>query len=156
MPSDGLPSSDLELALQLQREDLEALKEGRKGKAREGEADDLAFARQLDEIDLMAATLRAEGEQAALDRELARRLSSEGVPRTPATRVPAMPAPDEELRAQLEALYLSPQEPVAESSTRAASRPVPRTRRDEQPMIDCGACGDEHHPSGIFRCPCSH
>ncbi|KAK4234216.1 hypothetical protein C8A03DRAFT_18838, partial [Achaetomium macrosporum] len=148
----------LELALELQHEDLERLKKAAKGKGREGETGDLNFAIQLYEAELALCTLIAsdqsmyesiaravrldadligtillEEEQAALDREFARIL-------------------DEQLLAKLEALYVSPEEHPAESSTRAASRPVPRTRGGEQPKIECTGCGDKRYHLDVSRC----
>ncbi|AEO71239.1 uncharacterized protein THITE_2058763 [Thermothielavioides terrestris NRRL 8126] len=95
---------DLGLALQLQREELESLKNGRKGKGREGEADDLECAIQLFEAELSSCATQAsdsamcrsiaravvldaeliraitqQEEQAAQDRVLASRLSSGGM-----------------------------------------------------------------------------
>ncbi|KAL2177459.1 uncharacterized protein P884DRAFT_200668 [Thermothelomyces heterothallicus CBS 202.75] len=181
MSAATLPLEDLELALELQREELEGLKKAGKGKGREGETDDFDLAIQLYEAELASCTLVAsdrsmcgsiaravrldadligaillEEEQAALDREFARTLSPEGMPTTPAGRASIVPALDEQLLAKLEALYVSTEDHPAESSIRAASRPVPRTRGGEQPKIECIGCGDKRYRSDVSRCPCSH
>ncbi len=184
MYASSLASEDLYLALQLQREDLEMLKNGRKGKAREGETDDFNLALQLYEADLascaavasdrsicgsIARAVRSdadlisaivlEEEQAALDREFACGLSTGAIRTTPARPTSALTIPDEELLARLEALYVSPtsSEQPAESSAWAASRPVPRTRGDAgKPKIECIGCGDKHYSADVSRFPCSH
>ncbi|KAK4122813.1 hypothetical protein N657DRAFT_664647 [Parathielavia appendiculata] len=177
---------DLELALALQREELQRLKKARKGKGREGKTDDFTLAIQLYEAELESGTLVAsdhslcasiaravrlgadvisaihlEEEQAVLDREFARKLMSPegGMPiTTPANKLaPTVPAPDEQLLARLEALNVSPEEHPPESSAWAASRPVRGTRQGGvQPNIECIGCGDKQHHTNISRCPCSH
>ncbi|KAK4101968.1 hypothetical protein N658DRAFT_495906 [Parathielavia hyrcaniae] len=195
---------DLEVALQLQREEVQRLKKAGKGNGRAGEPDDFSLAIQLYEAELELGTLLAsdqsmcgsiarairldadlisalvrEEEQAAQDRALARRLASPegGMPTTTmatapannntrASAVPSTSSSDDQLLARLEAFNLSSEEPPAESSAWAATRrPAPSggTRRgSKQPppappqKIECISCGDNHHPSSISRCPCSH
>ncbi|KAG7286790.1 hypothetical protein NEMBOFW57_009106 [Staphylotrichum longicolle] len=164
MSANPSTSRDLELALQLQLEDLEMLRKRRKGKAREGETDDFHLATQLYEAELTSSAIFAsdqhmcgsiarairsdadlldaisqEEEQAALDREFASRLSTGRRTAAPAARVSVKPVVDEKLVAQLEALYMSPErhEHLAESSAWAASRSAPKIRwRDLGPKID--------------------
>ena len=184
MSASSLALEDLDLALQLQREDLEMLKHGRKGKAPEGETDDFNLAIQLYEADLASCAVAAsdrsicgsiaravkfdadligaillEEEQATLDREFACGLSTGAIPTEPARPTSTLPIPDEELLARLEALYVSHanSEHPAESSAWAADRPLPRTREEAyRPKIECISCGDKHYRPDISRCPCSH
>ncbi|KAL2258808.1 hypothetical protein VTK26DRAFT_7732 [Humicola hyalothermophila] len=134
-------SADLELALQLHREDLEGLKARQKGKGREGQMDDLELAIQLYEAELesfarvasdqalsrsiarairqdadLIGALVQEEEQAYSDRQLAVGLENTG--NNPPTIMPSRRAsaasvtfPDNQLLARLEALYVSPEEP---------------------------------------------
>jgi hypothetical protein len=174
---------DLELALQLQLEDLEELRMGGKGKAREGETDDLNLAIQLYKAELASSTFVASDQsmcgsiaravesdadllwtiareevQAALDRDLATRLSTESPPTTPARPASAASSQDAALLASLAALMFPEEdEHPAESSASAARRPAPQALdNDENPMIECISCRDEHQDLDISRCPCSH
>ena len=177
---------DLELALQLQREDLEHFRDRRKGKGPEGETDDLDLAIQLYEAELascatiasdhticrsiaravrqdadLIGTILLQEKQAAQDREFANNLSRNRRATAPARPPSPEPTPDAELLARLEALYLSPfdqDEHPAESSAWAASRLSPSTGEAEQPqkMIECISCSDKRPQLDISRCPCSH
>jgi hypothetical protein len=131
MSAASSPSEDLELALQLQREDLEELRKTEKGKRRERETDDFTLAIQLYEAELAACAIAAsdqamcdsiaravrqdaeligamqrEEEQAAQDREFARGLSTggTGTTPTPAKRASTAPALEDQLVAGLKAL----------------------------------------------------
>ncbi|KAJ4301978.1 hypothetical protein N0V88_002109 [Collariella sp. IMI 366227] len=152
MSPDELPLPDHELALQLQAEELGTLKNGRKGKAPEGETDDLTFAIKLYEDELaeypylaadrymcgsIAQAVKLDGdairaimqeeEQANSDRVFASSLNPQGVPPETASPVSTVPDLDEQLLARFEALYLvSPEEHPPESSAWAASRPTLR------------------------------
>ncbi len=184
MSASSLASEDFDLALQLQREELEVLKNERKGKGRQGETDDFILAIQLYEADLASYAVIAsdrsicrsiaravksdaglisavflEEQKATLDREFACGLSTGARQTAPATPTSALTMPDEELLARLEALYVSPEnsEHPAESSAWAASRPLPRARGDaNKPKIECIGCGDKHYRPDMSRFPCSH
>jgi hypothetical protein len=170
-----MANQSLLLALELQREDLQAIGESMKGKQRADEKTDLDIALEIyqNELDTVSnhaydremalsiaravlsdASIIIEAQeaedQAERDHRFAMSLSGNGNEQVPRHSTERMDETlDDQLIEYLQALNIEEPEDQPESSSWAASRKPEAVR-------ECIACGDEFPPFALSRSPCSH